>query len=58
MIVCDTEQFGNLVLIDMRTDHAQTSDDTCGTVADIYLTGNIVEVDPLAVLSCDDSLSA
>ena len=54
--MCDTEQFSNLVLIDMRTDHAQTSDNTCRTVADIYLTWNIVEVDPLTVLPCNDTL--
>ena len=58
MIVCDTEQFGDLMLVNVRTDHAKTADNSSGTVSDICFTGNIVEVDPVAVLTCYDTLGA
>jgi len=56
VIVCDTEQFGDLMLVNVRTDHAKTADNSSGTVSDICFTGNIVEVDPVAVLTCYDTL--
>ena len=58
MIVCDTEQFGDLMLVNVRTDHAKTADNSSGTASDICFTGNIVEVDPVAVLTCYDTLGA
>lgn len=58
VIVCDTEQLGDFVLVDMRADDTQASDDARGAVAYVCLTGDIVEVDPLTVLTCDDTLGA
>ena len=52
-----TEEFLDLVLIYLCTDYAELSCYISCTCSDICLAGYEVEVDPLAVLAGDDTLS-
>ena len=57
-MMCDAEELSDLVLVNMGTDDAEAADDGSGTGTDIGFAGNIIEMDPLAVLARDNSLSA
>lgn len=52
------KQLGDLMLINVRSDYAKTSDHGCRAVAYVCFSGYVVKVDPLSVLACYDSLSA
>ena len=52
------KQLGDLMLINVRSDYAKTSDHSCRAVAYVCFSGYVVKVDPLSVLACYDSLSA
>ena len=54
----DAQQRTDSVNIKIRSDDAQSADDACRTRADVGLTGNVVKVDPVAVVPCYDALGA
>ena len=52
------ESLGYGVLIKLGADNAETTDNACAAETDVGLTGDIVEVEPSAVVRCNDSLGA
>lgn len=56
LLLIQAEQFFQLMLVQFRADHAQTAGDASGTPADFLLPWYIVEVEPTAVVTGDDTL--
>jgi hypothetical protein len=58
VMMLDTEQLCDLMLVNMGADDAKTTDDGSRAGSDISLTGNVIKVDPFTVFACDDTFSA
>ena len=53
-----SEQYCKLLFGDLGADNTKTADNACATETNVALAGDIVEVDPSAVVGCDNSLCA
>ena len=54
----DAQDLGYGILIELGANNAKTTDNSCAAKSYVGLTGNIVEMDPFAVIACNDSLCA
>ena len=54
--MCDTEELGDFVLVNVGANDTEAADDGSGADTDIGFAGNIIEMNPLSLLACDDSL--
>ena len=52
----DTQQLANGIDIQARSNDAESADNACSARADIRLTGYVVKVDPIAVITCYNAL--
>ena len=58
-IFCSELKSENLlyfIIVDARADDTKSADDTCCAIANVRLCGNVIEVDPLSVLTLYDAL--
>ena len=57
-MVLDAKQLGDFVLINVRSNDAKTTDDRGRSGSNVSLAGDVIEMDPFAILASYDALSA